>query len=245
MKKILFCILLCAAALMANGCAPVQVAAPSEALEPGVYRLSAPGSSRKILSETVKTAREQCEQENKQYLFVKNIFPHSSALGLDTVSYTLYFTCVEAQDPRLKQQRKPRQRPSEEKADEEQPEQKVTLPMDRRPMQPEVRPPEKAVPEKEKTPAPEPVEEKPAVSPAPAQEKPPPQEEKKELPKTDEEQTRKKNPGPGELEDLRPDSSPLYEESEDSPVIEESLEGEAFDRENYLKKRLRKKKKTN
>lgn len=252
----LFSLLLVAAALMTNGCAPALL--HTEAMAPGVYRISAPGSSRKILAETMKTAIEQCEQENRHYLFVKNIFQHGSTLGFDTVSYTLYFTCVEEEDPRLKQQRKSRQRPAEGKAVEEQPAPKIP-PLDQKRGQPESRPAEKIIPDRERpaapqpeaSPAPEPARKKPAARPdkkaAPAPEKQsPPQEENNEPQKTEEKQPAKKNPGPGELEELQKDTADHYDEPGDSRIIEEALEGEyPLFMENYLKRRLRKKKKTN
>lgn len=245
MKKIFFCILASAVALTVNGCAPVQVA-PSVSVEmrPDVYQISARSTSRKVLAETVKSAKERCEQENKQYLFVKNIFQ----LG----SYDLYFTCVEAGDPRLNERKV---RPGEEKID---PGELKRLPAkDRGQGIVEDRP----GPEKEKPPVPapatpvkEPVTEKPPVSSdkeaAPAQEKKLPvskdesQGKQDAAPKGPEDQLRKKNPGPGEPESLKNDEPPLDGKTEqDIPVIEEPLVGEeAMDKANYLKRRLRKKK---
>lgn len=233
MKKIFPCILVCAAALMANGCARTPPA-PPEAFGRDVHLIRVPGASKKNISETVKNATEQCGKESKQYLFVKNLFQRSRTLGVDSISYNLYFSCVDAGDPRLKQQQKFRPRFPTEKADEAQPEEKVTPRVDRRKVEPE--PP----------PAKEPAEEKNAVRPgkeaAPAQEKLPPQE--KEVPqKAAEEQPRKKNPGQAEPEGLRNGDSTPDTEPEESTIVEEVIDGEAMDVKNYLKKRTRKKKK--
>ncbi|OGR00032.1 MAG: hypothetical protein A2505_05755 [Deltaproteobacteria bacterium RIFOXYD12_FULL_55_16] len=258
MKNLFFTLLLFSAALMADGCATMQQPRSEAITELGIYKISTPGSSRKILAETMKNAIAQCDQEDKHYLFVRNIFPQRSTLGHDTGSYTLYFTCVEAEDPRLKQQRKSRQQPKEEEAVEEQPEQKIPH-MDQNQVQPESPSAEKIVPKKEKTPAPqqeaspatEPARKKPVVRPgkkaAPGSKKQPSSQKKNNEPqKTDEEQSLRKNPGPGELEDLRKDGSDLYDEQRDSRIIEEALAGEdPLYMENYLKRRLRKKKKTN
>ena len=223
MEKILFCILLSAAALMTNGCVSVQMT-PSEAMEPDVYRISARATSRKILAETVKNAKERCAQENKQYLFVKNIFQHSSSLGIDMGSYDLYFTCVEAGDPRLNE-RKSLLRPADEKAD--QVGQTITPPKDQGQRIPEKVVPEKVVPEKVKL-----------VPPKDEN-----QEQQEAATKASQELLRKKNPETGEPESLRKDVSPLDDEAgQDSPIIEESLGGYILDKENYLKRRFRKKK---
>ncbi len=214
MTKILFSILFCAAAFMANGCASVQME-PSAGMGPDVYRISALATSRKILAETVTIAKERCAQKNKQYLFVKNIFQHSSNLGIDMVSYELYFTCVEAGDPRLNE-RKSLQNPAEKKVDQT----------------------------GQASPAKEPVKEQPSVSSgkevAPAPDKlPPPKDEnqgqQEEPVKVTEEQVREKNPRIEVPESMRTD---------DSPTIEEDLGGYALDKENYLKRRFRKKKQT-
>jgi len=248
MEKILFCILLSAAALMTNGCVAVQMA-PSEAMEPDVYRISARATSRKILAETVKSAKERCAQENKQYLFVKNIFQHSSSLGIDMGSYDLYFTCVEAGDPRLNE-RKSLLRPADEKAD--QVGQTITPPKDQGQRIPEKVVPEKVVPEKvvpEKV-VPEKVVPEKVVPEKVVPEKVklvPPKDENQEqqeaATKASQELLRKKNPETGEPESLRKDVSPLDDEAgQDSPIIEESLGGYILDKENYLKRRFRKKK---
>lgn len=231
MKKIFCCTLFSVTALMANGCVSVQTA-PSEPMGPDVYMLSARATSRKVLTETVKNANDKCAQENKQYLFVKNIFQHNRNLGVDMVSYDLYFTCVDAGDPRLKK-RKSLPRPAEEKTD-----QKVSPAKEKLPAQGVARP------------APEPAEEKPAVSPGkktpPAPEKmPQPKDEKRgkeEAAKVSEEQPRKKNTEPGELEDLRKDGAAIYDDSDqDSPIIEEILPGEVPDNEKQLGWRRKKK----
>ena len=215
MTKIFFYLLFCAVVFMANGCVSVQME-PSMAMGPDVHRISALATSRKILSETVTIAKERCAQENKQYLFVKNIFQHSSNLGIDMISYDLYFTCVEAEDPRLKE-RKSLPRPAEEKVDQA----------------------------GQTSPAKEPVTEQPSASsgkeaaPAPDKLSPPKDENQgqQEKPvKVTEEQVREKNPRAGEPESIR---------KEDSPIIEEDLGGYALDKENYLKRRFRKKKQTN
>lgn len=214
MTKILFSILFCAVAFMANGCASVQMA-PSAAMGPDVYRINALATSRKIIAETVTIAKERCAQENKQYLFVKNIFQHSSNLGIDIVSYDLYFTCVEAGDPRLNE-RKSLLSPAEEKVDQA----------------------------GQTSPAKEPIKERPPVSsgkeaaPAPDKLSPPKDENQgqQEKPvKVTEEQVREKNPRVEVPESMRTD---------DSPIIEEDLGGYALDKENYLKRRFRKKKQT-
>ncbi|HIJ89803.1 MAG: hypothetical protein OEV89_03475 [Desulfobulbaceae bacterium] len=252
MKKILLCLLLSAAAFMANGCGSVQVV-PPEAMGPDVYRISNWGTSRTILSETVKSATERCAKENKQYLFVKNIFQYGSNLGIDMVSYQLYFTCVEEGDPRLKERKSPMD-PAEQKVDqgERRPRRKIVP--EREQVKPVERPaPEKVVPAKEKPPVQEqaspaePVEQKPVVSPgkeaapAPEKEKPSAPEQagparkpvkekpavssvQEEVPKVSEEQLRKGNPGMGEPEALRKDESPLDVESEKKVrIIEEPL----------------------
>ena len=208
---------------MANGCAPVRTV-PPETMGPDVYRISAWGTSKKILRETVQRANDRCAQEKKQYLFVKNIFQYGSSLGIDMVSYELYFTCVEAEDPRLKLRKSPLG-PAGEKAEE--PAMQVVVP-DREPPGPEQHSPvekpveEKGVisPGKETAPAPEkasparePAGEKPVVSPA-AEAKP----------KVSEEQSRTETPGVGEPENLRKDGSALTNEAErDIPVIVEPL----------------------
>ncbi len=214
MTKILFSILFCAAAFMANGCVSVQMK-PSAGMGPDVYRISALATSRKIIGETVTIAKERCAQTNKQYLFVKNIFQHSSNLGIDMVSYELYFTCVEAGDPRLNEL-KSLLSPAEKKDDQA----------------------------GQTSPAKEPVQEKPSVSsgkdaaPAPDKLSPPKDENQgqQEKPvKVTEEQVREKNPRIAVPESMQTD---------DSPIIEEDLGGHPLDRENYLKRRFRKKKQT-
>jgi len=254
MGKIFFCILLSVVVLMTNGCASVQMV-PREEMGPDVYRISARATSRKNLSESVKSAKERCAQENKQYLFVKNIFQHSSNLGIDMVSSDLYFSCVEAGDPRLKERKSPL-RSSEEKVEQRDPAQ----------VKQEEHPgPERVAPEKEKppaqeqpSPAKEQAKEKPSLGTskeaAPAPEKVTQPKEKDqgqqegETTVSEEEllRLRKKNPGPGELEDLwKEDSSPDSDDSEDGsdyPIIEESLGGDALDIENYLRYRRKKKK---
>lgn len=223
MKKVFFSALLSVAAFMANGCASVQMA-PSEPMGPDIYRLSARATSRKSLTETVKSANDRCAQENKQYLFVKNIFQHNRNLGVDRVSYVLYFTCVDAGDPRLKE-RKSILRPAEEKTN-----QKVSPDKEKPPAQGAV------------DPVPEPAEAKPTVSPdkktAPTPDmlpQPQPKDEKQgqeEAAKVSKEQPRKKITEPGELEDLRKDGAALYDDSEqDSPIIEEILPEEISESE--------------
>jgi len=206
MKKTFFLILLGAAALMTNGCAPVR-SVPPETMGPDVYRISAWGA-----------------QEKKQYLFVKNIFQYGSSLGIDMVSYELYFACVEAEDPRLKVRKSPLGL-SEEMAEE--PAIQTVVP-DREPPvreQPSpvkkpaeetgvISPGKEAAPVSEKaSPAREPAGEKPAVSPG-AEAKP----------TVSEEQSRTETPGVGEPENLRKDGSALTNEAErDIPVIVEPL----------------------
>lgn len=216
MKKIFCCTLFSVTALMTNGCVSMQTP-PSEPMGPEVYLLSARAPSRKILAETVKSAHDKCAQENKQYLFVKHILQPDRNPGAYMISYDLYFTCVDAEDPRLKKQ-KSLLRPAEEKTDQ------IISPA-------KEKPPAQGV----ARPAPEPAEEKPAVSPgkktAPASEKlPQPKDEKRgqeEAAKVSEEQPRKKNTEPGELEDLRKDGAAIDDDSDqDSPVIEEILPGE-------------------
>ena len=222
MKKTFFLILLGAAALMANGCASVRTV-PPETMGPDVYRISAWGTSKKILRETVQSANERCAQEKKQYLFVKNIFQYGSSLGIDMVSYELYFTCVEAEDPRLKLRKSPLG-PAEEKAEE--PAMQTAVPDREPPVREQHSPVEKPVEEKgvispdkdaapvpqKASPAREPAGEKPVVSPAEAK------------PKVSEEQSRTETPGVGEPENLRKDGSALTNEAErDIPVIVEPL----------------------
>lgn len=235
MNKIPFCILLSAIPFIASGCGSVQVV-PPEAMGPDVYRISAWGTSKKIIHETVQSANERCAQENKQYLFVKNIFQYGSNLGIDMVSYELYFTCVETGDSRLKERKSPLS-PVEEKA-EEPARQKIIPERDQEQAKPGKRPepdagpaPEKVVPEREKSPAQEqagpgaePVQEKPAVSPAQKVVPLPVPDKQEAAPKVSEEQLRKGNPGMGEPEDLRKDGSALGIEPEKNiPVIEEIL----------------------
>ena len=242
MKKILLCILLSAAALMANGCVSVQIV-PPEAMKPDVYRISTRATSRKVLSETVKSAKERCAQENKQYLFVKNIFQHSNSLGIDMSSYDLYFTCVEAGDPRLNEG-KSLLTPAEEKAD--QAGQTVTPARDQEQGLPEKnRPALEAAPDSEKVIPEKVIPEKVKLLP-PKDEN---QAEQEAATKAPQELLRKKNPETGataetgEPESLRKDDSLLDDEAEqDSPVIEESLGGYVLDKENYLKRRFKKKK---
>ena len=75
MKKRIFSTLLLAALALTSGCASVQVAS-TEAVGVGqdVYLLSSRGTSRQLLSETVSRAREYCGRQEREYLFVKNIF---------------------------------------------------------------------------------------------------------------------------------------------------------------------------
>ena len=223
MKKTFFLILLGAAALMANGCAPVRTV-PPETMGPDVYRISAWGTSKKILRETVQRANDRCAQEKKQYLFVKNIFQYGSSLGIDMVSYELYFTCVEEGDPRLKLRKSPLG-PAEEKAEE--PAMQVVVP-DREPPGPEQHiPVEKPVEEKgvissDKDAAPVPQKASPAREPAGEKTVVSPAAEAK--PKVSEEQSRTETPGVGEPENLRKDGSALTNEAErDIPVIVEPL----------------------
>jgi hypothetical protein len=200
--------------------------------------ISARPASRKVISETVKNANEQCAQENKQYLFVKNIFRHSNLLGAETVSYDLYFFCVEAGDPRL-MERKPSRQPVAEKGEQTETRPKQTEPQ-KRPDLKASPPPGKGAPDKKAPPAQEQAvpgketaEEKPADSPgkeaAPVPQKPPPakddtQEKQESDAKISEEQQRKGNPGMGAPEDLRKDGSSLYEEPEQNiRIIEEPL----------------------
>ena len=233
MNKILFRILLSAAALVANGCGSVQVA-PPDAMGPDVYRINAWGTSKKIIHDTVKSANERCAQENKQYLFVKNIFQYGSNLGIDMVSYELFFTCVEIGDPRLKDRKSPL--PSAEEKAEGPTRRKIAPDRDQEQGKPKGRPgldaesaSEKVVPEKEKppareqaSPAQEPAKDKPAISPV--KEAVPPPEKQDAAPKVSEEQLRKGNPGMGEPENLRKDGSALNgERGKDAPVIEEIL----------------------
>ncbi len=223
MKKTFFLILLGAAALMANGCAPVRTV-PSETLGPDVYRISAWGTSKKILRETVQRANERCAQEKKQYLFVKNIFQYGSSLGIDMVSYELYFTCVEAEDPRLKLRKSPLG-PAEEKAEE--PAMQTAVPDREPPVREQHSPVEKPVEEKgvispDKDAAPVPQKASPAREPAGEKTVVSPAAEAK--PKVSEEQSRTETPGVGEPENLRKDGSALTNEDErDIPVIVEPL----------------------
>ncbi|MBU4216235.1 MAG: hypothetical protein KJ792_16485 [Actinobacteria bacterium] len=223
MKKTIFLILLGGAALMANGCSSVRTV-PPETMGPDVYRISAWGTSKKILRETVQSANDRCAQEKKQYLFVKNIFQYGSRLGIDMISYELYFTCVEAGDPRLKARKSPLS-PTEEKAEE--PAIQTVVPDREPPVREQHSPVEKPVeekveisPGKEAAPAPEkasparePAGEKPVISPGAAAN-----------PKVSEEQVRPEKPGMGEPENLRKDGSALTNEAErDIPVIVEPL----------------------
>lgn len=233
MNKIPFCILLSVTAFIASGCGSVHVV-PPEAMGPDVYRISAWGTSKKIIHETVKSANERCAQENKQYLFVKNIFQYGSNLGIDMVTYELFFTCVETGDPRIKERKSPLS-PVDEKG-QEPTLQKIFPERDQEQVKPTDRPglgagpaPEKVVPEKEKppvqeqaSPAAEPAKDMPAISPV--QEEVPPSEKQEAAPKVSEEQLRKGNPGMGEPEDLRKDGSALGDEAgKNIPVIEEIL----------------------
>jgi len=223
MKKIFFLILFGAAALMTNGCAPVR-SVPPETMGPDVYRISAWGTSKKIIRETVQRATDRCAQEKKQYLFVKNIFQYGSSLGIDMVSYELYFTCVEAEDPRLKARKSPLGL-SEEKAEE--PPIQMVVPDREPPVREQPSPVKKPAeetgvitPGKEAAPVPqkasparEPAGEKPVVGPA-----------GEAKPKVSEEQVRTEMPGVGEPENLRKDGSALTNEAErDIPVIVEPL----------------------
>ncbi|MCG2822330.1 MAG: hypothetical protein L6364_01420 [Desulfobulbaceae bacterium] len=155
---------------------------------------------------------------------MKNIFQYGSSLGIDMVSYELYFACVEAEDPRLKVRKSPLGL-SEEMAEE--PAIQTVVP-DREPPvreQPSpvkkpaeetgvISPGKEAAPVSEKaSPAREPAGEKPAVSPG-AEAKP----------TVSEEQSRTETPGVGEPENLRKDGSALTNEAErDIPVIVEPL----------------------
>ncbi|MBU4118754.1 MAG: hypothetical protein KJ555_08335 [Proteobacteria bacterium] len=233
MNKIPYCILLSVTAFIASGCGSVHVV-PPEAMGPDVYRISAWGTSKKIIHETVKSANERCAQENKQYLFVKNIFQYGSNLGIDMVTYELFFTCVETGDPRIKERKSPLS-PVDEKG-QEPTLQKIFPKRDQEQVKPKPLPdqgagpvPDKVVPEKEKppvqeqaSPAAEPAKDMPAISPV--QEEVPPSEKQEAAPKVSEEQLRKGNPGMGEPEDLRKDGSALGDEAgKNIPVIEEIL----------------------
>lgn len=258
MKKIFLCILLSVMGLMVTGCVTLPVA-PPEAMGQDVFLIRAQASSSKILFESVKKAKDRCAQDNKQYLFVKNIFQ----LG----SYDLYFSCVEEDDPRLNQRKIPsvpaKEKPAQaEKYPGEQGE-SVSGHEQVKPglgTGPETRTePEKIREKKEKpptqekaSPVRESVEEKPLASPVkeaePESKKLTPTKENKQTQEdgaagVTEEQLRKKNPGPGELENLRKDGSSLIDEDEqEESIIEEALPGDSQALENYLKKRRLKKK---
>lgn len=243
MKKILFCMLVTAAAFMANGCGSVRRVS-SEEMGPDVYRISAWSTSRKVLSETVARARQQCAKENRQYLFVKNIFQCGSSLGIDMISYELYFSCVDAADPRLKE-RKPPLTPgtitSDQAAgqgrqkslpDKEQAREKSDARPGREPaasptqVAPAEKPPQtQASPGKDQAKPAETTGKEAAPAPAqvqPAKQTPPAPAET--APQVSEEQRRKGNPGMGEPENLRKDGSSLCNDPDKNvPIIEEPL----------------------
>ncbi len=242
MKKILFCMLLSGAALMTNGCGSVR-RAPSEEMGPDVYRISAWSTSRKVLAETVESAKARCAKEDKQYLFVKNIFQYGCNLGIDMISYELYFSCVEAGDSRLKEWKSPLG-PGAAKTNQAagQAEQKIAPDKEPGQVKPDDRSdreggpapaqvvPDKAEPQAQASPAKDQV--KSAESPgkaasAPAQLQPPKDEPpaQQEAPaKVSEEQLRKGNPGMGEPENLRKDGSSLCDEAgQNIRIIEEPL----------------------
>ncbi len=243
MKKILFCMLLSGAALMTNGCGSVR-RAPSEEMGPDVYRISAWSTSRKVLAETVESAKARCAKEDKQYLFVKNIFQYGCNLGIDMISYELYFSCVEAGDSRLKEWKSPLG-PGAAKTNQAagQAEQKIAPDKESGQGKPDDRSgregspaPEQVVPDKKKPQAqasPAKDQAKSADSPgkaasAPAQLQPPPKDEpqapQEATPAVSEEQRRKGNPGMGEPENLRKDGSSLCDEAgQNVRIIEEPL----------------------
>ncbi|MGV1099691.1 hypothetical protein ACUUL3_09835 [Thiovibrio sp. JS02] len=261
MKNLFFPTLLSGALFFAAGCASVQVA-PTDTLGPDVYLISGRGTSRKILAETVNSAHEYCGSQDRHYLFVKNIFKYERSLGIDLIAYDLYFSCVEAGDPRLKERKglvppaegkrgrvpdsgarigaPEKDRPGPERGGDSVPAEKAGTG-------------EKPAPAKTdgggKEPAPAGTREPAAAQPVPAGEKseislprkvkeplgmetvPAPEpsgpgkgmaaEGGKTALTSPEEQLRKKNPGPGEPEDLRKDGAPLN--GADSPIIEEVL----------------------
>jgi len=247
MKKFLSYLLLCGVASSAAGCASSVRLSPAVTQEKDIYTISASGTSRGILSESVKSANDYCSDQNKHYLFVKNIFQRRNSFGVDVVSYDLYFTCVEAGDPRLTD-RRPLLRPGEEKEQAEgspASRLKAIIGKDTGKESAKPGPAEKA----EQKPGPE--KESPAVAtgqesageaegsgakkaaspgkePLSGGEKA--QAEKKESPDkdeaaiiVDEEQRRKKNPGPGLPENLRKEDGSAEKGFAKGPPIEEEV----------------------
>lgn len=89
------------ALLLTAGCASttrLDAPGPNDA---ALYKITASSTSRQVSAQAVANAQAYCVAENKHYLFVKHRYKRKSSLGIDWFSYDLYFTCVEADDPRL------------------------------------------------------------------------------------------------------------------------------------------------
>jgi len=189
-------------ALMVTGCAsPIKEQLASSANRPGAseksgakgrsaYRIRLLGSTLAIRDDAIKTATGFCQEQDKEFVFLKNVIRRRTSFGFETIHYDLYFTCGEEGVPAaVAVPTRPGEKPSEavtgaekpatetappaqvEKEEEKAPPAvKQAAPSEKETAQPsaeEKAPPAPAeAPKKAATPAPPPA--KPAVAEAPA-----------------------------------------------------------------------------
>lgn len=85
--------------LLVVGCAPIEKQRPKEPVAGrDVFRISRTGRSKDIKEEAMKSAYSFCEEQGKRFKFRKNVFKHKQTLGVDFVSYDLFFYCRDEEE---------------------------------------------------------------------------------------------------------------------------------------------------
>jgi len=92
---------------MVTGCAsPIKEQLTSSANRPGAseksgakgrsaYRIRLLGSTLAIRDDAIKTATGFCQEQDKEFVFLKNVIRRRTSFGFQTIHYDLYFTCGE------------------------------------------------------------------------------------------------------------------------------------------------------
>lgn len=80
--------------LLATGCAYSAKQQPPASTKICAERITVHGLSQDIITEAKQIAAEHCQEQNKQFTFMRNIFRKKTLLGLDWLTCDLYFACL-------------------------------------------------------------------------------------------------------------------------------------------------------
>lgn len=84
---------------LATGCAYPAKQPPPASAKTSAERITIHGLSRNIITEAKQIATAHCEEQDKQFTFMRNIFRKKTWLGLDWLTCDLYFACTAEGEP--------------------------------------------------------------------------------------------------------------------------------------------------